>query len=214
MIIKNFQIKNDLYIDGIIGKQTVKKMGDVFGIYNNNLAHFLGQFHHETAGFTKHTESLNYSVARLQATFPYYRNRPKEAQEDGRTWYKKADQETIANKVYWDKNRSSAYRLGNENWGDGWKYRGRGFQLTGKWNYEGFSEDNGVDAVLWPEIVAGEYFWESGLWFCRKRNVFRHTGAVTINSITEVTKLINGGTNGLEDRIKWTRYYESIINWV
>lgn len=211
MIIKNFQIQHDLYIDGIIGRQTVAKMGEVFGIYNNNIAHFLGQFHHESKGFTATHENLNYAVAGLQATFSYYRNRPKEAQEDGRTWYKKADQETIANKVYWDKNRSASYRLGNENWGDGWKYRGRGFQLTGKWNYEGFSEEYGVDAINSPEIVSGSMFWESGLWFCRKRNVFRHTGVVTIESITAVTKIVNGGTNGLEDRIKLTRHYASLI---
>lgn len=212
MIIKNFQIQHDLYIDGIIGKNTVAKMGEVFGIYHNNLAHFLGQFHHETAGFTKHTESLNYAVSGLQATFSYYRNRPKEAQEDGRTWYKKADQETIANKVYWDKNRSASYRLGNENWGDGWKYRGRGFQLTGKWNYDGFSEEYGVDVVNNPEMVASTWFWESGLWFFRKKNIFRETGTITIAGITAVTKRVNGGTNGLEERIKWTRYYETLID--
>lgn len=208
---KDFQLKHGLHVDGIIGKNTVKKMGEVFGVYGNNLAHFLGQFHHETAGFTKSVENLNYSVAGLKSTFSYYANRPKEAQEDGRTWYKKADQETIANKVYWDKNRLLPYRLGNDLWGDGWKYRGRGFQLTGKWNYQGFSEDNNVDAVADPDIVANEFFWQSGIWFFKKKNIFRHTSTVTIESITKVTKLVNGGTNGLEERIRLTRVYERLI---
>src|SRR5690606_38536825 len=151
--------------------------------------------------FKRDTESMDYSVSGLKSTFSYYKNRPKEAQEDGRTWYKKADQETIANKVYWDKNRSKVYKLCNAEWGDGWSYRGRGsVQLTGLWNYQEFADWLENQSIINnPELVATKYYWQSALWYFEKRNVWSKMKGVSIKDIEAVTKAINGGLNGFDD---------------
>lgn len=209
-----FQIKENIHNDGVIGQQTFGQFMSTFELTPIQCAHFLGQLHHETGGFTKDTESLNYSVFGLKNTFSYYKNRPTEAQEDGRTWYKKAEQETIANKVYWDINRSSAFKLGNTEWGHGWLFRGRGaIQLTGQWNYQEFAdwkEDQKI--VFHPNLVATKYYWDSALWYFEKRNIWRKMEGVDIKHIESVTKAINGGLNGFDDRLKWTRYYAKLGN--
>jgi putative chitinase len=207
-----FQEEQNIHVDGKIGPETFRQFMSTFKLTSIQCAHFLGQLHHETGGFTKDTESLNYSVLGLRSTFAYYKNRPKEASEDGRTWHKKADQETIANKVYWDKNRTIPHQLGNIAWGDGWKYRGRGaIQLTGLWNYTEFGEwVEDFLVVDQPNLVVSEYYWHSALWYFEKRNIWKRVTGVSIKEIEIVTKLINGGLNGLEERINLTRMYNKI----
>lgn len=207
-----FQTNNYIHADGIIGKQTFAMFMEVFEMTEIQCAHFLGQLHHETGGFKRDTESMDYSVSGLKSTFFYYKNRPKEAQEDGRTWYKKADQETIANKVYWDKNRSDVYRLGNVEWGDGWAYRGRGsVQLTGLWNYQEFADWLENQTIINnTELVATKYYWQSALWYFEKRNVWQKMKDVSIKSVESVTRAINGGLNGFDDRVLYTKKYAKI----
>jgi putative chitinase len=151
-------------------------------------AHFLAQCAHESAGFTRMEENLNYSRLRLPAVFPkYYRDR---ALDDAHARHP----EQIANHVY-------ASRLGNgpEASGDGWKYRGRGLiQLTGRLNYARFSKATGWDAEGDPSLlVAPEGAAESaaGVWADRGVNK-----AADADDIVAVTKLVNGGTTGLVDR--------------
>ena len=95
-------------------------------------AHFFAQLREESGpGLDKASESLNYPPDRLKATFKYYREHPAEADVDGRTHDRKAEQNTIANKVYASRNGNGGLASG-----DGWKYRGRGLiQVTGRENY-------------------------------------------------------------------------------
>ena len=112
--------------------------------------------------------------------------------------------EKLGNKVYAD-------RMGNgdEASGDGYKYRGRGiFQLTGKDNYQAFTDfynnqypNGSVDFASEPDQVANnsEYATLSALWYFGK-NVGGLKLDATKASVTQVTKKVNGGTNGLSDR--------------
>lgn len=208
-----FQESQGLVPDGIIGIKTLLKMKAVFLIFTDiQLANFMGQLHHETSGFTKDTESFNYSVQGLKNTFSFYRRFPNLAWEHGRTWIKKADQEAIANNVYYDGNRDRKYKLGNTSWGDGWKFRGRGaIMVTGKTNYIEFGKYLGVFLVNFPEDVATKYYWKSALWYFDTRKLWGIANSINVKSITELTKRINGGLNGLEDRIKWTKHYYQIL---
>lgn len=211
--ITEFQKENHLVPDGIIGVKTLSKLGDHIGIYGVELANFMGQLHHETGGFKYDTETMNYSASRLKVIFSYYKNNPQEADKDGRTIFHKADQETIANKVYWDQNRSRSHWLGNKDWGDGWNFRGRGaIQTTGRWNYSELENFVGDDLMNNPSLVATKYYWESALYFFNAHKLWKYAQDTTIKSITELTGKINGGLNGLDERVRLTRYYNYLLN--
>jgi putative chitinase len=102
--------------------------------------------------------------------------------------------------------------LGNNQKGDGYKYRGRGYiQLTGKANYKAYSKSVGADILNSPDLVATTYFAETPClyWIARKLSKYS-TGAETSN-IKAITKKINGGFNGLSDRIKkFTKYWTEL----
>jgi putative chitinase len=166
---------------------------------NNQAAHFFGQCAHESGNFKTFSENLNYSADGLTKTFKKYF--PTVASAAG---YARKP-EKIANKVY-------ANRMGNgpESSGDGWKFRGRGpIQLTGKSNYTAFSQDIGRPDVLTnPDLVCGELAFESALWFFRKNNLLAIADKGTsVPVITQITKRVNGGTHGLDDRIKKTQQF-------
>jgi putative chitinase len=151
-------------------------------------AHFLAQCAHESAGFTRMEENLNYSRLRLLAVFPTHYH------DHGLAALHARHPEKVANHVY-------AGRLGNgpEASGDGWKYRGRGLiQLTGRLNYARFSKATGWDAEGDPSLlVAPEGAAESAAWFWADRGVNK---AADADDIVAVTRLVNGGTTGLVDR--------------
>jgi putative chitinase len=151
------------------------------------VAHFLAQTAHESAGFTRFVENLNYSAAGLQSTFPKYFRKVSPA-----TYAHKP--EKIANHVY-------ANRMGNgyETSGDGWKFRGRGMiQLTGRTNYTSFSNATGKNAVFNPDILSTpEGAAESAAWYWKERNINQ---AADADAVLKVTKLINGGILGLNER--------------
>ena len=158
---------------------------------------FLAQCGHESGGFSRFTEGLNYSAKGLRATFPKYF--PDEA-----TAIKyERQKEKIANRVY-------ANRMGNstESSGDGWKYRGKSaIQLTGKSNYEAFTKDTGIDIVTNPEIINEDLslIIKISIWFWNKNNLNKFADA---KDILGATKKINGGINGLEDR---TKHYNELM---
>jgi putative chitinase len=196
------QSKCGIAADGKWGPGTYKAARDFFKLSNNQAAHFFGQCAHESGGFNVFSENLNYSDKGLNGIFKKYF--PTIASTAG---YARKP-EKIANKVY-------ANRMGNgpEASGDGWKYRGRGpIQLTGKANYTAFAADIGRHDVLTnPDLVVGELAFESALWFFRKNGLLAVADkGVTDAVITQITKRVNGGTHGLDDRLKKTKQY---ANW-
>jgi putative chitinase len=175
--------------------ETAKK----FNITNNlRLAHFLAQCAHESGAFKFVSENLNYSAQGLQNTFGKYF--PGNLEES----YAK-NPEKIASRVYADRMGN-----GNEASKDGWKFRGRGYiQLTGKSNYVKFTQFIGEDCVANPDLVATKYPLASAAFFFNNNNLWSICDRGSSDEVvTSVTKRVNGGTNGLADRItKFKKYY-------
>ena len=200
--LKEFQESHGLIADGVFGKKTAEKMMEVLGILTyEHLSHFLGQTAHESGNFAADTENLNYSKEGLMKTFPKYFT-PLLA-----TAYARKP-EKIANRVY-------ANRMGNgpEESGDGNKFRGRGaIQLTGKDNYAAFAKFMmDPEILINPSIVATKYYFQSGFWFFSKSKLWSLCIIINDQAIKAVTRVVNGGYNGLEDRIEKTNKYYSIL---
>jgi len=198
----DFQSKNGLKPDGIIGKNTMLKMCEVWGVNRIQLLHMLANTHHETGGFKVDTENLNYSAKGLRATFPKYFT-----DTEAREYANKP--EKIANKVY-------AYRMGNGNpaSGDGWKYRGRGsLQLTGKNNYTDFGKLTGNSEILSnPDIVASDYFWQSALYYFERNKLWAKMKNESYENIKLIRKAVNGGVIGLNDVVAKFNYYSKLFS--
>jgi len=162
----------------------------------NDQAMFIAQLGHESAGFTSLVESCNYSVDGLKKTFGK-RLTPYQCEMLGRVDGKQtAHQPQIANLVYGD-------RMGNNNPGDGWKYRGRGLlQITGRENYTKCGTALKLDLVSTPELLIQErHAARSAAWFFALRGCLLYSG-----DIVRVTQIINGGQNGLADRkVRYSR---------
>lgn len=153
------------------------------------LAHFIAQIAHESGSFKYKSENLNYSAKALRAVFGKYFDTDAMAEQHARK------PEQIANIVY-------ANRMGNGDpeSGDGWLYRGRGLiQLTGKENYARCAEAIGVDCENQPDLLCDDaaaavaaacWYWQS-----RKLNDLADS-----DDIKGITRKINGGYHGLEDR--------------
>ena len=154
------------------------------------VAAFIAQCSHESNGFKALKENLNYRAESLLRVFPKYFPTLDIAQEYAH------DQEAIANKVY-------ANRMGNgpEDSGDGFKYCGRGLiQLTGKNNYTAFADSIETALEEIPEFLTTfEGAVQSACWFWDSNNLNQYADA---GDILTMTKRINGGTIGLEDRKK------------
>jgi len=165
------------------------------------LAHFLAQCGHESGNFKLVQENLNYGVEGLLGTFPEYFDAGTAA-----AYQRKP--EKIANVVY-------ANRMGNGDKvsGDGWKFRGRGFiQLTGRDNYKAFSTAINEDCVANPDLVAIKYPLASAAWFFHKNGLHKIADeGATDAVVTKVTKRVNGGTIGLEDRIKHFKEFHTLL---
>jgi putative chitinase len=167
------------------------------------LCHFLSQCAHESGGFKHTVENLNYSAKGLITTFPKYFKQVGLAEAYARK------PEKIASRVY-------GGRMGNgeESTGDGWKYRGRGYiQLTGRNNYSRFDSFVDDDILANPNLVATKYPLLSAAWFFGTNglNKMADKGA-TEDTIKSLTKRINGGYNGLKDRINYFNKYYNILN--
>ena len=159
------------------------------------VAHFLSQCAHESGGFKKLEENLNYSAKSLRAVFGrYFGDSPKrDADEYAR------NPEMIANYVYMDEFRK--YKMGNTQEGDGWRFRGRGLkQLTGRENYTRFGKSVDMTAEEAAEYVATPAgAIESACWFWDANNL---NSIADTDDVVKMTKKINGGNIGLEDRQK------------
>lgn len=190
-----FQIKIGVEPDGKFGPMTLRAGMHYYGLTKNQAAHFFGQIAHETGGFRVFEENFNYSATRLLQVFRNYFNAKTAAE-----YARKA--ERIANRVY-------ANRMGNkdENSGMGWKYRGRGaIQLTGYINYVSFAQYVGnMNLVIDPSPVAKEYAFESAVFYFKNNRLFAIADKGTDGGIVEqITRRVNGGYNGLNDRKYWT----------
>lgn len=162
----------------------------------NRVAGFVAQCAHESAGFTALVENLNYRKESLQRVFGKYFTNDAIAEQYAHK------PEMIANRVY-------ANRMGNGNEasGDGFRYCGRGLiQLTGHDNYQSFADSVEMDISAVPEFLATfEGAVQSACWFWETNNLNQYADS---NDITTMTKRINGGTIGLEDRMK---HYEHAL---
>jgi putative chitinase len=161
------------------------------------IAAFIAQCAHESGGFLFLTENLNYKAESLLKVFPkYFKDMPT-----AKAYEKKP--EKIANRIYADRMGN-----GNEASGDGFKYRGRGLiQLTGKTNYTWFAaslEITPEDAAEYTQTFEGAAQSACWFWETNKINAFADK-----NDIVGMTKRINGGTIGLEDRKK---HYEHALH--
>lgn len=162
------------------------------------IASFIAQCAHESGGFNALQENLNYKPDTLRRLFPKYFPTDELAKEYASRPNK---QEAIANRIY-------ANRMGNgdESSGDGYRFRGRGLiQLTGRSNYQAFADSIEVDDRPLKIDEVPEYLQtfegaaQSACWFweTNKLNEIADKG-----DILTLTKRINGGTIGLQDRIK------------
>jgi putative chitinase len=162
----------------------------------HRIAAFIAQCAHESGGFTAIKENLNYRAVTLRNVFPkYFPN------DDIANAYA-GKPEMIANRVY-------GGRMGNgdEHSGDGFRYCGRGLiQLTGHDNYQAFADSVEMTVTDVPEYLATfEGAAQSACWFWEKNNLNTFADA---GDIVTITKRINGGTIGIDDRT--ARYHRAL----
>lgn len=177
-----------------IDPKWLEPLNEAFQKYDINTpfrqAAFIGQCAHESNNFTKLEEGLNYRPETLMKVWPS--RFPDLAAADKYAHNPQA----LANKVY-------AGRLGNSQENDGWNFHGRGLiQLTGRENYERCGSSLGVDLISNPNwLLDPKYAALSAGWFWNKKG---------LNELADqqehgmITKRINGGTLGLEDRLQKT----------
>ena len=204
MSLSSLQKKIGVAADGSWGPGTLRAAATYYKLSPARAAHFFGQTAHETGGFKAFSENLNYGAKGLRGIFGKYFKTDAEALKYERK------PEAIANRVY-------ASRMGNgaESSGDGWKYRGRGaLQLTGKSNYEAFAKYcNRPDVMTNPDLVATELAFESAMFFFERNKLWAICDqGVTDATILSISKKVNGGTHGLEDRKAKTKTYFSQLS--
>jgi len=188
--------------DGVFGPATFKAASTYLDLPSPEVAvHFFAQCAHETGNFRLFEENLNYSKEGLLGVFGKYFTEDQAAQ------YAR-NPERIANRVY--ANRMSN---GDEESGDGWKFRGRGaIQLTGRYNYQRFAEYmSDIMIVKDPDRVANELSFIAAGWFFDKNNIFDMCVDLSEETIKKVTRAVNGGYHGLDDRIAKTLKYAEYI---
>ena len=186
-----------------IGADWVDALNETFARFNlttnNQKAMFIGQCSHECGNFRTLEENLNYRAETLMKLWPKRFPSLEFAKQ-----YEK-NPKKIANSVY-------ASRMGNrdEASGDGYRFRGRGaLQCTGHSTYFHAGKALGVDFVMQPDLVATpKYAALTAGWFWETHKLNPPADAL---DYTKVTKIINGGTIGLDDRIKHTQHALAVL---
>ena len=181
----------------------VEPLEEVFHRYEINTperqAAFIGQCAHESKNFTKLEENMNYSAEGLMKTWPSR----FPTLESAKPYHR--NPEKIANKVY-------AGRMGNgpEETGEGWLYHGRGLiQLTGKDNYTLAGDALNMDFIHSPDyVLVPKYAALTAGWYWNKRQLNKEADA---KDFTGMTKKINGGTIGLDDRIAHIKHAQEVL---
>ena len=173
----------------------LNKAFEKYGINTpQRIAGFISQCAHESRDFTRLEENLNYSESALNRVFGrYFGEGKRNAAEYAR------NPEKIANYVYMDEYRSKRGALGNNQDGDGWRFRGKGMkQVTGRNNFTAFGKAFGKtaeEAADWAETKEGAL--ASALWFWDTNNL---NEIADTGDVVKLTKRINGGDIGLSDR--------------
>jgi predicted chitinase len=176
------------YRDALAGADQVLAK---YGINDSGLrlAHFMAQILHESGAFTIRTESLNYRAERLLDVWPTRFKTLEDAQPFAQ------NPEALANNVY-------GGRMGNVDPGDGWKYIGRGLlQLTGRESYEKYGKQLGVELAANPDLAFSAEWClpiAAAEWAASNCNTFADA-----DDVRKVTKAINGGYIGIEERQVW-----------
>lgn len=199
MSLVNLQKKIGVTADGAFGPGTFKAAAAYYKLSPNRAAHFFAQTAHESGGFKAFSENLNYGAKGLRGIFRKYF--PTDAL--ARAYERKPAK--IANRVYGN-------RMGNgpESSGEGFAFRGRGaLQLTGKFNYSEFAKYvNRPEVMDNPDLVATELAFESALWFFDKNKLWGICDqGINDAAIVALTRRINGGQHGIDDRKLKTKKY-------
>lgn len=164
----------------------------------NRMIDFLAQIGWESNNLTELEENLNYSEQGLRKYFKKY--------------FKENEFAFYAHRPEWIGNIVYANRMGNGNnqSGDGYKYRGRGLiQLTGKNNYQEFDKACGFDTVTFPNILKQPIFATiSAAWYWSTHGC---NELADKNDFEQETKVINGGLNGYDGRLKLREHIKTII---
>ena len=193
--LKILQEKCGVTADGAFGPNTARAIARHYNWTSKRGAHLLGQAAHESGNFMVSEENLNYRAPTLLKLFPKTPKRQWGFTPEEAAAYEKQPQK-IANRIY-----SNRMGTRDEASGDGWRFRGSGFlQLTGHSNFYHAGQALGVDFVMQPELVRTPmYAAQTAGWFWQthKLNQYADSG-----DFVTMTKRINGGTIGLEDRIK------------
>jgi putative chitinase len=200
---KKLQERCGVTADGAFGPNTARAIAKHYDLSPNRAAHLLGQAAHESGGFKLTKENLNYRAETMCRVWPSRFKTVEDAAPYAR------NPSALAEKVY-----SGRMGNGQEGSGDGSKYIGRGFiQLTGKDNYRSFASDMRVpDALEDPSLVETDYAFESAMWFFEKNGLMAIADkGVDDDTIKTITKRVNGGHHGLEDRAQWTK---KIYGWL
>ena len=168
----------------------------------HRIAGFIAQCAHESADFTRLEEGLSYKEETLLRVFPRYFGPGK---QDPAAFAR--NPQKLANYVYMDSRRTAAGALGNVQDGDGWLFRGKGLkQVTGRANHTAFGKTVGMTAEQAADyLLTKEGALESALWFWGSRNL---NAIADTGDIVKMTKVINGGDIGLDDRR--TRYVRAL----
>lgn len=189
--------------DGAFGPNTARAIAKHYGLDAKRGAHLLGQAAHESGNFMISEENLYYRASTMCRVWP---SRFK-TEADAEPYAK--NPEKLANKVY-----SGRMGNGSEASGDGWKYAGKGFiQLTGKDNTRAFAEHIGRDGLVDdPSPIATELAMDSAIFFFEKNGLFALADeGVTDEVIKKITRRVNGGYHGLDDRKEKTK---KIYGWL
>ena len=195
------QAKCNVLKTGKWDQSTFKGAVNYFKLSKDRAAHFFGQCDHESGNFTVFSENLNYSDTGLVGVFHKYF--PTIASTAGYAH----NPVRIANRVY-----SNRMGNGDEASGDGYKFRGRGpIQMTGKYMYQKFATHiNRPDIMVNPDLVSTELAFESAMFFFELNGLWAICDeGINTTTITAITKHINGGINGLSDRIAKTELFAS-----
>jgi putative chitinase len=190
---RKLQTKIGVSPDGSFGPNTARSIASHYGLSPERGAHLMGQASHESGGFKLTRENLSYSVGAMMRVWP-----SRFPTEESAKPYER-NPKALADKVY-------SGRMGNKE-GEGHKWIGRGFlQLTGYENTRKFASDMALPQVLQdPSLLEDEYAFETAMWFFHTNGLYKIADiGVDEEVIRKITKRVNGGTHGIEDRIDQT----------
>ena len=200
--LKILQAKCGVTADGAFGPNTARAIADHYKLSPKRGAHLLGQAAHESGNFMISEENLNYRASTMCRVWPSRFKSEAEAEPYA------MNPQKLANKVY---NGRMGNKIGSN---DGWLFAGKGFiQLTGKDNVRAFAEHIGRDSLVDdPSPIATDLAMDSAIFFFEKNGLFDVADeGVNDDVIKKITRRVNGGYHGLDDRIEKTK---KIYGWL